>query len=128
MDQPSPLGTNGKALNKLVHFRLTRKTFFVGLYFLLPALGVASVIQLAFVAEGGIKRGPPKDDSIGSSTWTEPKNISITLPDYPDHVFAGQSGLKLSSAASSLGSTALIAILAWFASRTGPVQVRHSPC
>ena len=126
MAQPSLLGTNGKTVNKPRHFGLSRKRLFASLFFLLPTLAVASAIQLALVAEGGIRRGPPKDDSIGSSTWTEPKNLSITLRDYPDYVFPGQSELKLSSAAASLGSVALIAIVAWFSASKGPVQVRHT--
>lgn len=108
---------------------LSQKALFMILFIVTPILAVVSALEIGLAAEGA-KRGPSGDPSkqIGASFFTEPKNYSQTLSDYPSDIFAGQDSLKLASASLSLICAVVLGGVAWHAYAKGPIGVRLALC
>lgn len=105
------------------HPRLPRNVLFIGLFIITPILAIAAVLEVALAAEGA-KRGPSTDSFSGASFFTEPKNISQVLSDYPVSLFAAQDSLKLATGSLSLICAVILGGMLWHASTKGPIKVR----
>ncbi|KAI1140158.1 hypothetical protein F5Y05DRAFT_308230 [Hypoxylon sp. FL0543] len=101
-------------------FQFSRKVLFTSLLASASLLAVASVIEITLAAEGS-QRGPPTDLDIGGSFFTEPKNFTLVLSDYPANVFGSQDTLKLASASLSLICAVVLGGVAGYAFAAGPV-------
>ncbi|KAI0128343.1 hypothetical protein BJ170DRAFT_621238 [Xylariales sp. AK1849] len=106
--------------------QLSRRALFTSLFILAPVLAVVSAIEIGLAAEGA-KRGPPADPSewIRASFFTEPKNYTQTLSDYPTDVFSSQDTLRLASASLSLICAVVLGGVAWYASVNGPARTLY---
>ncbi|RYP02579.1 hypothetical protein DL765_010726 [Monosporascus sp. GIB2] len=102
--------------------QLSRIILFTTLFILAPILALASGAELALAAEG-TKRGPSR--WIGSSFFTEPKNFSEILSDYPMNIFVNQGTLKMASASLSLICAVALGGVAWRASVKGPIRTLY---
>jgi hypothetical protein len=101
------------------------KVFFVSLAVLVPALTIASVLEIAFTTEGA-KRGPQANSGwVEQSPFTQPKNYSQTLSNFPANTFASQDSLKLASASLSLICAVVLGGVAWYAFIKGPIGVSY---